>query len=76
MYVLFSGEPSGNEVMEIIKEMYTWIAELDDSYALPGATAAECGNYLDHSLSQAKNDAKKFLEIIKDKNTLDEYKYL
>lgn len=76
MYALFSGEPSGNEVMEIIKEMYTWIAELDDSYPIPGATAEECGNYLDHSLSQAKNDAKKFLEIIKDKNTLDEYKYL
>lgn len=56
--------------------MYAWVAELDESYPIPGATAAECGNYLDHSLSQAKNDAKKFLEIIKDKNTLDEYKYL
>lgn len=50
--------------------MYAWVAELDESYPIPGATAAECGNYLDHSLSQAKNDAQKFLEIIKDNNSL------
>lgn len=76
MYVLFSWEPGGDEVVKIIKEMYTWIAELDDSYTIPGATAAECGNYLDHSLSQAKNDAQKFLEIIKDNNSLWKYSYL
>lgn len=76
MYALFSWEPSGEEVVKIIQEMYTWIAELDESYRIPGATAAECGNYLDHSLSQAKNDAQKFLEIIKDNNHLWEYKYL
>ncbi len=35
MYVVFSGEPTGAEVMEVLKRMYQWIAELPDDYVIP-----------------------------------------
>lgn len=35
MYAVFSGEPSGEEVVEILKKMYQWIAELPDDYQIP-----------------------------------------
>jgi S-ribosylhomocysteine lyase len=74
MYVLFSGEPDESSVMHILQDMYSWMVNF--SWAVPGATAAECGNYQDHNLSAAQEDAKKFLEIIKNNNELGKYKYL
>ena len=76
MYVLFSGEPTGTEVVGILQKMYQWIAELPDDYKIPGATAAECGNYSDHNLLEAREDARKFFETIKDAKDLGEYTYL
>ena len=76
MYTLFSEEPTGEAVMEILKKMYQWIAELPDDFQIPGATAAECGNYCDHSLTEAKEDARKFSEIIGNQIHLGTYIYL
>ncbi|MBR4240988.1 MAG: S-ribosylhomocysteine lyase, partial [Eubacterium sp.] len=33
---------------------------------IPGASASECSNCLEHNLPQAKEEAKIFLEAIKD----------
>lgn len=30
MYVLFSGEPRGAEVVQILRDMYTWIANYSE----------------------------------------------
>ena len=76
MYVLFSGEPTGTEVVEILQKMYQWIMELPDDFSIPWATAAECGNYSDHNLTEAKKDAQKFFESIKNEKELGEYTYL
>jgi len=76
MYVLFSSEPLGEEVMQILQKMYQWIGELPDEYQIPGATAAECGNYSDHNLPEAKKDAQRFFEIIKNEKDLGKYTYL
>ena len=76
MYVLFSGEPNGADVVKIIQDMYQWIIDFTSDEPVPGATAAECGNYRDHNLGEAKKDAGKFLEIIKNKGDLGEYIYL
>jgi S-ribosylhomocysteine lyase LuxS involved in autoinducer biosynthesis len=56
--------------------MYQWIAELPDDYQIPGATAAECGNYSDHSLMQAREDAQEFFETIQNTKDLGTYVYL
>ena len=42
--------------------------------SIPGAAMSECGNWRDHNLLQAKEDAKQFLEIIQDW-TKDDLKY-
>lgn len=76
MYVVFSGQPQEEEVVEIFKKMYQWIAELADTYPIPWATKAECGNYRDHSLVEAREDARTFSAIMKDINNLGEYMYL
>lgn len=76
MYVLFSGIPSGEEVVKIIQDMYKWIVDFPSDEPVPGATPAECGNYQDHNLSAAKEDARKFLEIIREVKELGEYTYL
>lgn len=76
MYVLFSGKPTGEEIIQILQKMYQWIAEFPDEYQIPGATAAECGNYSDHNLTEAKKDAQKFFDIIKNEKDLGKYTYL
>lgn len=76
MYVLFSGVPNGEEVVKIIQDMYQWVVDFPSDEPVPGATAAECGNYQDHNLSAAKEDAGKFLEIIKNEKDLGKYIYL
>jgi hypothetical protein len=35
MYVLFSGKPTGAEVVEILQKMYQWIMELPEDYPIP-----------------------------------------
>ncbi|HEX2986429.1 MAG TPA: S-ribosylhomocysteine lyase [Caproiciproducens sp.] len=55
-----------SDAIELIKDAFSFIAGY--SGAIPGTTAAECGNYLEHDLSAAKLEAKNFLPIIRDWN--------
>ena len=50
--------------INLIKEAFQFIA--DYWGVIPGATMKECGNCTDHNLALAKEEAKAFLEIIKD----------
>lgn len=53
---------SDTYVINLIKDAFKFISEFWDR--IPGATAKECGNYKDHNLAQAKEEAKTFLEVI------------
>ena len=55
--------------INLIKEAFQFIA--DYWGVIPGATMKECGNCTDHNLALAKEEAKAFLEIIKDWKTED-----
>lgn len=50
--------------VNLIREAFQHIAEFWGM--IPDATITECGNCNDHNLAQAKEEAKAFLEIIKD----------
>lgn len=50
-------------VLEIIKSAFDFIANYEGE--IPGNTAIECGNYRDHDLDGAKNEAKEFVNILK-----------
>lgn len=50
------------DAVKLTKEAFKFIADFDGE--IPGVSAAECGNYKDHSLSGAKAEAEKFLPVI------------
>ena len=56
-------DPDPKIAIEIIKDSFNFIANFQD--VVPGTTAIECGNYLEHDLEGAKKEAKKYYDIIK-----------
>ena len=61
-YLLLAGDYESTDIIELLREMYTFIAEYDDE--IPGASAKDCGNYLDMNLPMAKYLAKKYLDEV------------
>ena len=58
-----SGETMlSKDIVELMKEMYQFIADFDDE--VPGASAKDCGNYLDMNLPMARYVSKKYLEEV------------
>lgn len=53
-----------NYSINLIREAFQHIADFWGM--IPGANMKDCGNCNDHNLAQAKEEAKAFLEIIKD----------
>lgn len=59
-FYLITKELSHNQVIELVKEVYTEIANWEGE--IPGAKAEECGNYTFMDLEKAKEAAKYFVE--------------
>lgn len=57
-YVIFKGDLTSENVVEIIKEMFNFIMLFEGDVS--GADARSCGNYLDMNLPMAKYEASKF----------------
>ena len=49
------------EVLELLKENFAKALQIDE---IPGNKREECGNYLFHDLVGAKDECKKYLEIL------------
>lgn len=60
-YFLLRDVPKADAV-RLIQEIFAKIAAYDGE--IPGNTAAECGNYLEHDLTDALAEAKNFLPMI------------
>lgn len=63
---------SEEDAINLTKEAFAFIASYEGE--IPGVSAAECGNYRDHSLEGAINEAKMFLPVI-EKVTVESLKY-
>ncbi len=50
------------DAIQLIIDIFASIADFNG--VVPGTTAAECGNYLEHDLDGAREEAKKFLPVI------------
>ncbi len=72
-YLLMAGERSSEEVAPLVKEMMEFIRDYDGE--IPGASARECGNYLDLNLEMAKYYARRFLNDVMDHLTEDRLHY-
>ena len=47
-YLILKGKLESKDIVELMKELYKFMAEFKGD--IPGATAIECGNYLDQNL--------------------------
>lgn len=54
----------GATVIDLTRQAFEFIADFEGE--IPGTTAIECGNYLEHDLAGAKQVAREYLEIIAD----------
>ena len=60
-------------VYDLVKEMFEFIINYEG--VIPGASAIECGNYLDLNLSMAKFYAKKYIKEVLENFTEEKYIY-
>ncbi len=51
-------------VIELVYSAFAFIADYEGE--IPGVSAIECGNYLEHDLSGAKAEARAMLPVLKD----------
>lgn len=54
-------------VLNIIKSAFEFIANFEGE--IPGSSEIECGNYRDHNLALAKDEAEEFVNILKSVTT-------
>ena len=61
-YLLLAGDYESKDIIDLLKEMFGFIAAYEGE--VPGASAKDCGNYLDMNLPMAKYLAKKYLNKV------------
>ncbi len=61
-YLLLAGDYQSKDIVPLITEMFQFISTFDDD--VPGASAKDCGNYLDMNLPMARYVANKFLDEV------------
>lgn len=61
-YMIVAGEATSRDVFPLVKDMLEFITQFEGE--IPGAAAAQCGNYLDMNLSMAQYHARKYLREV------------
>ncbi len=61
-YLILSGNYESKDIVPLLTEMFKFIADFNDD--VPGASAKDCGNYLDMNLPMAKYLAEKYLNNV------------
>ena len=61
-YLLLTGDYESRDIVPLMKEMFSFIVSYEGE--IPGASARDCGNYLDMNLPMAKYLARKYLDEV------------
>jgi LuxS protein involved in autoinducer AI2 synthesis len=61
-YLLLAGDYSSKDIVPLMVELYEFIRDFRDE--VPGASARDCGNYLDMNLGMANYLADRFLNNV------------
>ena len=61
-YLLLAGAYTSRDVLELVKDCFRFIADFNDE--IPGASARDCGNYLDMNLPMAKYWGAKYAKLL------------
>lgn len=72
-YLILAGDLSSQDIVPLMQEMYKFIADFEGE--VPGASAKDCGNYLDMNLPMAKLLAFKYLTEVLDNISEDRLTY-
>ncbi len=59
-YLLLAGDYESKDIVELVTRMYEFMRDFKGE--VPGASAKDCGNYLDMNLGMANYLAKRYLE--------------
>ena len=63
-YLLLAGDYQSSDIVDLMRELFVFIADYYDE--VPGASAKDCGNYLDNNLNLAKIYMRKFKQEVLD----------
>ena len=72
-YVIFKGDLQSKDIAEVLRNMINFILNFEGT--IPGASARDCGNYLDLNLSMAKYYARKYKTEVLDNLSEERMKY-
>ncbi len=61
-YLLLAGDLSSRDVLDLVRRCFRFIAEYQGE--VPGASAKDCGNYLDMNLSMANYWGKRYGKVL------------
>ncbi len=61
-YLILKGDRDSKTILPLIKDLFEFVAKFEGD--IPGASARDCGNYLDLNLPMAKYEANKYLETV------------
>ena len=61
-YLLLAGNLASREILPLMVELFAFIRDFEGE--VPGASARDCGNYLDMNLGMAKYLAARYLKVL------------
>lgn len=61
-YLILAGDYESADIVPLVREMFEFISSYRNE--VPGASARDCGNYLDMNLNMANYLAKKYLDEV------------
>ena len=61
-YLLLAGNYESTDILPLLRELFAFIRDYKDE--VPGASAKECGNYLDMNLPMANYYGKRYLNVL------------
>ena len=61
-YLLLAGDLTSEKILPLVYDCFSFMADYEGE--IPGASAKDCGNYLDLNLPMAKYWAKRYLSLL------------
>ena len=61
-YLLLAGDYTSRDVLPLVKDCFSFVADFSDE--VPGASAKDCGNYLDMNLPMARYWGKRYGKLL------------
>ena len=66
-YLLVAGKYEPRDILELMRDAFQFVVDFEGS--VPGATAADCGNYKLHNLALARAEAQIYIAEVLDRIT-------